>query len=244
MVRGEGPEARCGRCDIGRVLVTGATGGIGAAVVGVLHQRGYDVLALGRDAGWLAELQRTLARTHAVVADLARPETLQAAVGGIDRLDGLVHCAGVAEVADVAETPSSMWQETFTVNVAGAAELTRMLLPALRAAQGRIVFINAAPGLHAVPRWSAYAASKAALRELADSLREEEARHGVRVTTIYPGGTATELLRKVRAQFGLPYDPAACIRPETIAGLVVTALELPEDAHLTELSVRPAPRAE
>jgi NAD(P)-dependent dehydrogenase (short-subunit alcohol dehydrogenase family) len=52
------------------------------------------------------------------------------------------------------------------------------------------VFTNAAPGLQAVPRWSAYAASKAALRELADSLRKEEARHGLRVTTIYPGGTA------------------------------------------------------
>jgi NAD(P)-dependent dehydrogenase (short-subunit alcohol dehydrogenase family) len=66
--------------------------------------------------------------------------------------------------------------------------VTRALLPALRAARGRIVFVNAARGTHPVPGWSAYAGSKVALRELADSLRDEEDPHGNRVTTIYPGG--------------------------------------------------------
>ena len=86
-------------------------------------------------------------------------------------------------MATVADTPRALWDETFAVNVSGPASLTRALLPALRAAHGRIVFVNAAPGLRAVPKWSAYTASKAALRELADSLREEERGHGLRVTT-------------------------------------------------------------
>jgi NADP-dependent 3-hydroxy acid dehydrogenase YdfG len=160
----------------------------------------------------------------------------------LDRLDALVHCAGIAEVAAVDETPYTLWHETLTVNVCAAAELTRILLPALRSAAGHVVFINAAPGLHAVPRWSAYTASKAALRELADSLRQEEARYGIRVTTVYPGGTATELLRKVRGQFGRPFEAADCIRPETLASLILTTLEMPDDAYLSELSVLPAPR--
>ena len=102
------------------------------------------------------------------------------------------------------------------------------------------MFINAARGVHAVPRWSAYAATKGGLRELADSLRKEEDRHGARVTTIYPGGVEGALLRKVRAQLGEPYDPARTLSPQTLASVVLTALELP-DGHLTEIAVRAAP---
>jgi NADP-dependent 3-hydroxy acid dehydrogenase YdfG len=223
------------------VLVTGASGGIGAAVVRTAVDRGDRVLAVGRDAARLDELCAGLPTAVPVFLDLRDPTDLPRQLVELDHLDALVHCAGVAEVAAVEETPYALWQDTLMVNVAAAAELTRALLPALRNAAGRVVFINAAPGLHAVPRWSAYAASKAALRELADSLRAEEARHGLRVTTIYPGGTATELLRKVRAQFGRPFDAAECIRPETLASLVLTALDAPDDAYVTELSVLPAP---
>lgn len=218
--------------------MTGASGGIGGAMARAAAARGYHVLAAGRDTAKLDELCREVPGTTPVLLDLRDPTTLPPQLVDLNRLDVLVHCAGVADVAAIDETPYALWQETLTVNVAAAAELTRALLPALRSAGGHVVFINAAPGLHAVPRWSAYAASKAALRELADSLRAEEARHGLRVTTVYPAGTATELLRKVRGQFGRPFDPAECIRPETLAALVLSLLELPEDAYVTELSVQ------
>ncbi len=213
------------------VLVTGASGGIGAAVVRAVAARGDHVLAAGRNESRLDALCQAVPHAVPVLLDLRDPTKLPRQLLDLGRLDALVYCAGI-EVAAVPETPYALWQETLTVNVAAAAELTRALLPALGSAAGRLVFINAAPGLHAVPRWSAYAAGKAALREFADSLREEEARHGPRVTTIYPGGTATELLRKVRGQFGRPFDPAECIRPETLA-----SLDVPDDAHLTELAV-------
>jgi NADP-dependent 3-hydroxy acid dehydrogenase YdfG len=243
-----GRLAHSGRCGsitemAGTVLVTGATGGIGAAVVRAAASRQYHVLAAGRHPRKLDQLCAEQPRAAPVLLDLQDPTSLPPQLAELDRLDALVHCAGVAEVAAIEETPYALWQETLTVNVAAAAELTRALLPALRSAAGRVVFINAAPGLHAVPRWSAYVASKAALGELADSLRAEEERHGLRVTTIYPGGTATPLLRKVRAQFGRGFDAAECIRPETVASLVLTALDMPDDAYLAELSVLPAPRA-
>jgi NADP-dependent 3-hydroxy acid dehydrogenase YdfG len=92
-----------------------------------------------------------------------------------------------------------------------------------------------------VPRWAAFVGSKAGLRELADSLREEEAAHGVRVTTVYPAATATELLREVRRSFGRPYDPAACIRPETLAAMIVWVLAAPPDSYAAELAVLPSP---
>ena len=226
------------------VPVTGASGGIGVAVVRAAADRGYHVLAAGRHAARLDELCSGVPHATTVVVDLRDPTTLPPRLVELDRLDALVHCAGIAEVAAIDETPHALWQETLTVNVAAAAELTRALLPALRRARGQVVFINASPGLHAVPRWSAYTASKAALRELADSLRAEEARHGLRVTTIYPGGTATELLRKVRGQFGDSFNAAACIQPETLAALVLSTLEVAADAYVAELTVLPAPRAD
>lgn len=141
-------------------------------------------------------------------------------------------------VASAAESPTDLWRDTLAVNLVSAAELTRVLLPALRARRGHVVFVNAAPGLHGTPAWSAYTASKAGLRELADALRAEEAGHGLRVTGVHPGGTATELLREVRSAFGHDYDPDTCIRPETLAAVIADALETPRDAQLTEIDLR------
>ncbi|MFI7151410.1 SDR family NAD(P)-dependent oxidoreductase [Nonomuraea sp. NPDC050022] len=176
----------------------------------------------------------------AIVADLARPETLAAALPPIGELDGFVHCAAIAEVTTTADSTVELWRDTLNVNVASAAELLRLLLPALRRSRGRVVLINAAPGLSPTG-WPAYAASKAALRELGDAVRDEEQPHGIRVTTIYPGATATELLRKVRTDFGSPYDPDRCLPPAAVASMVLTALTAPPRAHLAELSVLPAP---
>jgi len=222
------------------MIVTGATGGIGAAVVRAAAQRNYRVVAVGRDAERLDALSAEVPGVTGVVLDLGKPFVLPAPM---DHVDALVHCAGVAEVAGVEELSYAEWQETLAVNVVAAAELTRVLLPALRRARGHVVFVNAAPGLHGVPRWSAYAGSKAALRELADSLREEEKANGLRVTTVYPGGTATELLRKVREQFGSPFRAADCIQAPSLASLVLSALDMPPDAYVSELSVLPTPHA-
>jgi NADP-dependent 3-hydroxy acid dehydrogenase YdfG len=234
-----------GRDMIGEVtrtmLITGASGGIGSAVARAAAESGYRVMVAGRDADRLDQMYTTNPGTIPVLLDLRNPGELPRHLADLDRLDAVVHCAGIAEVASVEETPYSLWTETLTVNVAAAAEITRAMLPALRSAMGHVVFVNAAPGLHAVPRWSAYTASKAALRELSDSLREEEARHGLRVTSVYPGGTATGLLQKVRAQFGRPFDAADCIQPATLASVILSILDMREDAYLPEVSVLPTP---
>lgn len=224
---------------MGNVLVTGATGGIGSALVSALASAGHQVVTVGRHGHRPHPLA---ART--IVADLAQPDRLATVVGPLNglELDALVHCAGTAEVAPVADTHPTTWQHTLSVNVTAAAELTRLALPALRRSGGHVVFVNATPGMTAVPGWSAFVASKAALRELADSLREEEAAHGVRVTTVYPSATATERLRGIRAAFGRPYDPERCIQPATLAAMVVWVLAAPADAYASELAVLPAPQ--
>lgn len=221
-------------------LITGATGGIGGAIAEALHARGDDLLLAGRDQHRLAALAERLPGSRTVRLDLARPETLAGAVDGLDRLDGLIHSAGVVELGTVAETPVRVWLDTLTVNLAAPAELTRALLPALRAARGHVVFVNSGSGQQAKARWSSYAASKFGLRALADALRQEEATNGVRVTTVYPGRTATGMQRHVREQEGGRYDPEEYVRPESVAALVLAALDMPPGTEVTEVCIRPA----
>jgi NADP-dependent 3-hydroxy acid dehydrogenase YdfG len=75
--------------------------------------------------------------------------------------------------------------------------------------------------------WSAYAGSKAG-RELADSLRLEEAARRVKVASVYPNGTVSDLLKKIRDQFGEPYDPDQCLQPEDVATAIVDTLDVTE----------------
>lgn len=219
-------------------MVTGATGGIGSALVRLFADRGEHVVAVARPSAALDALCEETAAVPAAV-DLLRPTEQPPELTGLPAVSVLIHAAGSAEVAPVAETSWARWQETFAVNVTGPAELTRALLPALRAARGRVVFVNAVAGLHGVPRWAAYAGSKAALTEFADSLRLEEAPHGVRVTSVYPGGVATEMLRAVRAAFGREFDRARLTSPESLARVIASVVDAPSDVDIQEISLKP-----
>jgi short-subunit dehydrogenase len=99
--------------------------------------------------------------------------------------------------------------------------------------------VNSSAGLQASPSWSAYAASKFGLRALADSLRAEEAGNGDRVTTVFPSRTATPMQEKVHEQEGRTYDASRWIKPETVAETILHVLDVPADATIPEVVVRP-----
>jgi NADP-dependent 3-hydroxy acid dehydrogenase YdfG len=222
-------------------LVTGASRGIGAAVAEALAPT-HDLLLGGRDADALKAVAADLPGAREWPVDLTDPDALAEAVAGIDRLDVLVHCAGIGPLGTISDSPAEQWRRTFEINVVAVAELTRLLLPALRAARGRVVCINSGAGFAARPGWGSYAASKFALRAFADVLRAEEAGHGVRVCSIHPGRTDTDMQRAVVAHEGREYDRGRFLRPESVAGAVLLAVTAPPDADVTELSIRPAPR--
>ncbi|ALX67108.1 SDR family oxidoreductase [Microbacterium sp. XT11] len=224
-------------------LITGAGSGIGSVVARRLIERGDRVVLLARDAGRARAIATELPGAETLVGDLAQPGRLSWALSTQqlpDRIDSLVHVAGVVDLGSVAELPASLWERQIAVNLLGPAELTRLMLPLLRVSRGRVVFVNSGAGLHANAGWSAYAASKHGLRALADALRAEEAEHGVRVTSIYPGRTATPMQERVHQQEGREYDASRYIAPESVATTILTALDLPDDATLTDLSIRPA----
>ncbi|WP_030258179.1 SDR family oxidoreductase [Streptomyces violens] len=227
---------------MGTHLITGAGSGIGTAVARRLADRGEELWLLARDAGRAKELAAQFPGARTVVGDLGVPEKLAWALGHQtlpDRLDSVLHIAGVVELGAVADLPAKSWQRQLTANLVAPAELTRLFLPQLRLAQGHVVFVNSGAGLRANPQWGAYAASKHGLKALADALRAEEHDNGVRVTSVYPGRTATAMQATVHQQEGKEYDPSRWIDPESIATTVLTALDLPRDAEITDLSVRP-----
>jgi len=222
-------------------LVTGASRGIGAAVAHALAPT-HDLLLGGRDAEALQAVAADLPGAREWPVELTDPGAVADAVRGVERLDVLVHSAGIGQLGTIENSPAEQWRRTFEINVVAVAELTRLLLPALRAARGQVVCINSGAGHTARPGWGSYAASKFALRAFADALRAEEAVRGVRVTSIYPGRTDTDMQRGVIAHEGGEYDSSRFLRAESVARAVLLAVTAPPDADVTELSIRPAPR--
>lgn len=222
-------------------LITGAAGGIGSALARTLAPT-HDLILSGRGGTALDALCAELG-AQPLTLDLGDPASFGAALEGLGRVTHLIHNAGVVELGAVAEQPHEIWTRTLAINTVAPAELTRLLLTRLRAERGQVVFVNSGAGLSAGPGWASYAASKFALRALADALRAEEAAAGVRVTSVYPGRTATAMQHKVRGQEGGEYTPEAYIDPQSVAATVAFVLSAPHDAALTDVTVRPGPGA-
>lgn len=207
-------------------IVTGATGGMGRRIVRELA-RDHEVWAIGRDfSGWEDQ-----PNVHQVEWDLRDPES-----GSFpqfpDQVDVLVHAAAIAEKRRMEDCDAAAYRRHLDINVVAPAALTRALLPALRTAEGTVIFINSGAGRNVAAGNAAYAASKHALWAVADTLRIEEP--GMRVSTIAPGPTDTAMLAGLQV-----YDPAEVIDPEEIARAVRFVVDAGPTVQLTDVQVRP-----
>ncbi|MFV8172099.1 SDR family oxidoreductase [Mycolicibacterium peregrinum] len=219
-------------------LITGASGGIGSAIAAALAPT-HTLLLAGRPSRRLDALAEQLGAPTWPL-DLTDADSIESATEVLAELDVLVHNAGVLYPGRVSESIAEQWRASFEVNVTGAVALTLALLPALRAAGGHVVFINSGAGQKVSPGMASYSASKFALRAFADSLRADEP--SLRVTSIFPGRTDTEMQRDLVAyeSDGIgEYDATKFLKPETVAGLVATAVTTPPDGHVHEIVVRP-----
>ncbi len=216
-------------------MITGAGGGLGAAIADALAPT-HTLLLAGRPSDRLDTVAQRLG-TSTWPLDLADLRAIPAVVEPIVELDVLVHNAGLALPGRVAESTVEQWRATMTVNVMGAVALTLALLQALRAANGHVVFINSGAGRTPSPGLASYSASKSALRSFADSLRADEP--SLRVTTVYPGRIDTDMQRDLVAYEGGDYDPTWFLRASTVAQFVAQAVNAPADADVHEVVIRP-----
>lgn len=191
--------------ELGLVVVSGASSGIGEATARRLAAHGFDVIAGVRnppDADRLASDPSgrvTAAQLDITVpADISALLDLVAARSG-SGLRGLVNNAGVAVVGPIQVLGVDDWRRQLEVNVIGQVAVTRGLLPALIQGHGRVVNVSSIGGLVAGPLFGPYAASKFALEAFTDVLRREVSALGVAVVAIEPGAIATPIWAKGRA---------------------------------------------
>jgi NADP-dependent 3-hydroxy acid dehydrogenase YdfG len=157
----------------------------------------------------------------------------------LESVDILVHAAGVLSLGSFEDGGGGELDRHYRTNLRAPYVLTRGLLPQLRSCRGQVVFVNSTAGLAAKANMAQYAASKHALKAVADSLREEVNAAGVRVLSLFLGRTATEMQAFVHRMEGRDYRPELLIQPQDVAAVVIHTLGLPRSVEVTDISMRP-----
>jgi NAD(P)-dependent dehydrogenase (short-subunit alcohol dehydrogenase family) len=171
------------------VLVTGANRGIGRAIAEKLAAEGCEVIAAARDPQTLAGLN-----AKPVKLDITSAEDLAALDDVLPaRLDAVVNNAGIVVAGAVEAIALDRLREQLDVNVVAQVGVTQAVLPRLREAKGRVIFISSVSGRVATPFTGAYNSSKFALEALADALRIELRPWGIAVSLIEPGAIDTSM---------------------------------------------------
>ena len=217
-----------------RVLLTGASSGIGRCLAFQLGQAGARLALAARSLDKLQEVARTVEQSGAdavpIVADVTQDtdrrrliDQAQAALGG---LDVLINNAGVASWAHFADSSEEILRQIMEVNFFAPAELIRLAIPVLvRGQQPAVINVASMCGRRAMPAWSEYSASKYALCGLTEALRGELARFDIDVLLILPGLTRSDfskhfLLSQGRAKI----DFSEGMPPEDVAASIVRSL--------------------
>jgi 3-oxoacyl-[acyl-carrier protein] reductase len=202
-----------------RVLLTGASRGIGRAIAHALAARGVRLAVVGRDRVTLAAAVGDQSAHALLVADLADPAAAPAcvasAVDALGGLDAFVSCAGVVKYAAVADTDRDAVAQQLAVNFTAPFAMARAAIEPLRqVGGGAMLFVTSTLGLAPAPLTSAYSASKAALISACRSFALELAPHGIRVNAIAPGVVDTAMVRVLRPDVGGSAEPEAALRSQ------------------------------
>lgn len=232
----------------GRVaVVTGASSGIGKAIAVSLAAHGALLCLAARRLEKLEEVAEYARSTTSCVksyrVDLMSDREVLAFAACLKQdfghVDILVHSAGGISMGRLDNAPVEDFDWQYKINVRAPYILTQALLPMMRSCQGQIVFINSSVGLNARANVGQYAATKHALKAIADSLREEVNVDGLRVLSLFLGRTSSPMQAAVHGMEHRAYQPERLMQPEDVASVVINALNLPRTAEVTDISIRP-----
>lgn len=228
-------------------VVSGASSGIGKAIALALGEHGATLCLVGRRPEMLEavreEMYAACPPAEVYACDLVRDGDVLALrdrlTSKLGRVDILVHGAGTIMLGAIESLPIGDFDQQYRINVRAPYLLTQALLPLIKSAQGQIVFINSTVGFGVKENVGAYAASKHALRAVADTLRLEINTYGVRVLSVYPGNTATPMQEAIQDYTGKRLDTPYLLQPEDVASAILHALLLPRSAEVTDIHIRP-----
>jgi NADP-dependent 3-hydroxy acid dehydrogenase YdfG len=238
----------------GRVVaITGASSGIGEATALACAGAGAAVALAARRTERIEELAARIekdgGRAVAVTADVGEEEQARAFVertaSELGRLDALVNNAGVMLLGPIADAPTEEWRTMVHVNVFGVLYCTHAALPLMRAqGSGHIVNVSSVAGRFARAGSGVYNLTKFGIGAFSESLRQEIAPQGLRVTLIEPGAVATELPDHNRPEIqevirGVLQDVEP-LQAEDIAAGILYAIAAPENVAINELLIRPS----
>jgi hypothetical protein len=229
-----------------KVIVTGASKGIGRGIATVLAREGHTVGLAARSTELLADLERQLAdqgaRTFYRTADLTSPdETHRSLLDLIDEMEGvdaLVNNAGTVLRKDVWSITVEEWKHMMDVNINGVFYATRAVLPTMKTqGSGHIINVSSISGKFPLPGGSGYAASKFAITGFSQSLFQEVRDQGIKVTTLYPGSVDSASHR---------HDPGADhtwkVTPEEVGRACLDVLCTRHGNCVSEVEIRPLGR--
>ncbi len=235
-----------------KALITGGGSGIGQACAWALTRAGWQVVVAGRRPD---TLQATVAQSppgppmQAHTVDVSDRKTVVAlvewATHELGQIDLLVHAAGVnIKTRSMVEMAPEQWDQVMAINATGTYNCLWAVLPQMRErGEGLIVNISSIAGKRAADLGGiAYCASKFASTGLATAVGLEEAQRGIRVTNIYPGEVDTPILLQ-RPRPVTPEHRQRILRPDDVAQIVLTVAQLPPQAHVPEVVIKPLSQA-
>ncbi|KAI1811046.1 enterobactin synthetase component F [Poronia punctata] len=235
----------------GRVaVVTGASSGIGAAVATALAKEGAHVAIAARRTEALEALKKKLSGAKVLVhkTDVTKRSEVESLMEEtaqqLGPIDILVSCAGVMYYTMMANVQTDEWERTVDVNCKGLLHCLAPVVPAMLArGSGHIVAISSDAGRKVFPGLGVYSASKFFVEATLQSLRLETAGSGLRVTSIQPGNTATDLLgmstdQEAIKKYGEPTG-AKVLSPDEVASAIVYALKQPDHVAVNEILIEP-----
>jgi len=228
-------------------VITGSSSGIGKSIALGLAKQGVQLCLLGRNLEKLevvAEMARKdspLVKCYCI--DLTKDEDIEKLQKKLkmdfEKIHMLIHSAGVISLGKLEFSSVQDFDWQYKTNVRAPFLLTKLLLAMLRSGKGQIVFINSSAGMKAGVNNGQYAATKSALKAIADSFRNELNIEEIRVLSVYPGRTATAMQKAVFKMEGKEYNPELLLQSEDVAVTVINALIMPRSAEITDIHIRP-----
>jgi NAD(P)-dependent dehydrogenase (short-subunit alcohol dehydrogenase family) len=223
-----------------KVIITGGSKGIGRALALDLLKEGATVGVISRepnqsliDLGVKFQLQDLSKLTEVAT-------TVQSLIDLLGGVDILVNSAGIGYVGNLSEMSIADFQKVIDLNLTSLWQSSVAVLPTMRSQKhGKIINVASIAAKQAFPGWGAYSASKFALLGLTQALAAEERAAGIQVMAICPGSVDTTLWDTLDPQVSAQFDREAMLKPETVATAILTMLQMPASAIITDLVLMP-----